>query len=182
MINKALIIFGTIIISKVLYNTYYFLLAKHFLKKYEEYITDQKSWYITENRQRIVHVLKIANIEDNSFPNVQPVGYGYVRTGNLSMFDNVPSLRKDVVECVFTGLKEAKAVFWNRMLEAFNPVYWAEFIIYLPKNILIYLGISGGSIIVKLFQICWWSLGLLSAIAGIFFNKEFMDWIRKYLR
>lgn len=182
MINKIIIIFGSFVLLKVLYNAYYYLLAKNFLKKYEEYITNQKSWYITENRQRIVHVFKKANIIDNSFPNVQLVGYGYVRTGSISMFDNISSLRKDVVECVFTGFKEAKAVFKNRIIEAFNPIYWVELIIYLPKNILTYLGITGGSLIVKISQIIWWSLGLLGAIVGIFFNKEFMGWIQKYLR
>lgn len=50
MINKILVIFGGIIILKVFYNTYYFLLARKFLKKYEEYLTKREDWYITENR------------------------------------------------------------------------------------------------------------------------------------
>lgn len=69
-------------------------------------------------------MLKKANISDNNFSNIQPADYGYVTTGHISMFDNIPSLRKDVVECVFAGLKEARAVFKNRIKEALNPIYW----------------------------------------------------------
>ena len=53
---------------------------------------------------------------------------------------------------------EAKGIFKERILETFNPIYWIESAIFLPKHTLMYLGIKPDNIILKLLQLAWFIL------------------------
>lgn len=167
-----------VVVSKVLYNFYYFLLARYYLKKYQAFLDTKKDWYIQENRQKIISTLKKAGLEDTYLPNVEPIGYGYVSTAGISVFKNLSLLRKDVCQIVYGFLKEAVAVYKSRMIESINPVYWIEAFIFLPKVIFQYLGLSAKGLVVKIFQVIWWILTFVSLVVGIFFNETFTEWIK----
>ena len=183
---KIVITIIIIILSKFIYNLYYFLCARFYLKKYDEYIdknTDNKQdgksgWFISDNRQRIVDVFKKANIKDAKFTNIEEVGYGQIQSSHPSMFDNLAVLRKDVSPLIYTKFREAKQVYKNRIKDSFNPIFWVDFILYFPKVIFGYFDISGDKSIVKVFQLLWWLIGLVSALIGIFFNDNFINWVR----
>lgn len=183
LLNKIIILFVIIICIKVIYNFYYFLLAKWFLKKYKYYIEEnRKDFYISNNRQRIVQLFKKSNIKDTHRSHVESLGLGYVGTSSISLFENISGLREDIVNLVFANLQEACSVFRSRILESFNPVYWGELIIFLPKNILVYLGVKPEKIIIKIFQIFYWIIGVISVVIKIFLNNEPTDWINNLIK
>lgn len=181
MILKIAIVFICIVLFKVIYNLYYFLLAKKYLKEYLNYVKNQNNWSIRENRQKIIKVLEKAGIEDSDQPVTEPAGYGFVRSSSFSVFKNIAVLRRDVVEIINGDLREAVNVYKSRIFESFNSIYWVELIIFLPRVLLSYLGVSAGSIFIKIIQLLWWILAFASTLVGIFFNKEFSAWIGKFL-
>ena len=176
---KILILILIVLIIKALYNLYYFFCAKRYFNKYLEYLENHKDWYITHNKQKIVALLKKANIQDSFLPSAEPIGYGYVQTGNFSVFNNFALLRKDVAQTIGQFMKEAQGVFFNRFIETFNPIFWLEFFIFLPKNIINYLGFNGEGIIGRILQFIWWLLNLVGIVVSLFFNQEFITWVSK---
>ena len=181
MLTKILLLVAFIILFKIIYNFYYYILIKRYFKKYHEYIKDQKGWYIQGHRQNIIKIFQKANLKDIQISNVEPVGLGYVNTNPISLFANIAALREDIASGVVKYFMESQYVFRNRIIEAVNPFYWIESLIYLPKIILKYLGVGVDSIIIKVFQILWWAIVFASTIIGILFNKDFINWMNNLL-
>ncbi|MBI2032336.1 MAG: hypothetical protein HYT09_01695 [Candidatus Levybacteria bacterium] len=178
---KILILTLFLVSLKVLYNLYYFWTAERYYKEYKEYVKDSKSWFIKEHRQQIVKLFKKAGLEDTNQPDVEPIGYGLVSTGSFSVYRNLALLRNDIVIIINGQFREALGIYKQRIFEAFNPIYWVEQLIFLPRIIFSYLGIKSTNVIVKSAQLIWFLIGAVSIIVGIFFNKEFILWAQLIL-
>lgn len=179
MISKILLIIALAVGLKIIYNLYYFLLAKKYYKNYIAYVKGSKSWFVKENRQKIINLLNKAGIKDSHQPTVEPTGYGMIATGSVSVFQNLIVLREDFVTIINGDFREAIGIYKQRIWETFNPFYWAETFFQLPKVIFEYLGIKPGNIIIKIFQLLWWSVVAISTLVGILFNKEFISWFKQ---
>jgi hypothetical protein len=181
MLIKTISLIIFIVLIKVVYNLYYFISVKRYFKKYQEYIDNKKDWYIQGHRQKIIKIFEKANLRDCVIPNIEPMGYGYVNTNGISLFNNIAILENDIATQVVKYLKESEYVYKTRMFDAINPVYWIESFVFLPKIILQYLGVKIEGLIIKIFQIVWWLIVFVSTIIGIFFNENFSNWIRSIL-
>ncbi len=178
MILRITVVFICIALFKVIYNLYYFLLAKRYLKEYLIYVKNQKRWFIRENRQKIAKLLEQAGIVDSDQPITEPAGYGLVRSSSFSIFKNMAVLRADIVKIISSNFREAVSVYRSRIFESFNPVYWVETTIYLPKVILTYLGFKSDKSLIKIFQLIWWIIAAISTVVGIVFNNGFINWVK----
>lgn len=176
-VNHFFWIILAILIFNFTYNLYYFFLAKYYYSRYVKHIEDG-DWFIRENRQNIEKLFRQAGIEDSLIPDTEPAGYGFVRTGSFSVFMNMANLRSDVVQIINGDFREAIAVYRNRAVNTFNPFSWVEFIIFLPKHLFSYLGVSSDSIFIKIMQLIYWLLGLVGTISSIVFNQQLIDWIQ----
>lgn len=176
MTVKLVTLISLILVTKILYNLYNFSVTKYLYKKYIEYIKGSKSWFIKEHKQRIINLFQRAGIKDSYQPNVELAGYGMVSTGNVSVFQNLSVLRKDIVTIINGDFREAIGIYRQRMLEAINPFYLIESFFQLPRLVLEYLGIKPESVFIKLFQLLWWTIVAISTLIGIFFNREFIVW------
>lgn len=127
--------------------------------------TNPKVW---ETKQETIDLFKIAKIKDTSIPVSQKTGYGYISTFNASLFDNYPNNRSNFASHYFSMFDEAKGVFKHRIFECFNPFYWIDLIIFLPKNILNYIGVSPEVRSTKILNIIltsiYWIFGIFVAI------------------
>lgn len=177
----ALYILIIYVFVRLFYYFYYYIKAKKVLDRYENYLENQNDWYISDNRQMIVDMLKKAGIINAQFPYVEYVGFQQVCNSTLSLFNNIATLREDIVRVVHRDLREAKTVFRSRLLATFNPVFYLEIVIYLPKLILEYLGVKKESVVIKLVQTLWWLLQIAGILVGIIFNKRFVDWLNKLM-
>ena len=54
------------------------------------------------------------------------------------------------------SLSAAKGIFKSRIFEAFSPLYWINCILFLPRNILTYLGLDADGIMSKILQLLYW--------------------------
>ena len=62
-----------------------------------------------------------------------------------------PSTRTEFSVTVLNMFEEAEGVFRKNMLDSFNPFYWIDLIVFLPKSLLAYIGISSE---VTAYKIC----------------------------
>ncbi len=197
--SKFLLLSLSIIVYKLVINFSRYLQVKQEFERYKKYLKDSK-WEFTQHTPKIIRLFKDANIKDNVVHTVEPVGYGQLVSGNISVFDNIANRREDVVESVYSKFHQAIGIYRSRMWDAINlknlqnsyprrkrtgyygilplrvqiflnarnprsklrgiqrrinPLYWVEFILMLPKQLLKYLGVQPESAIVKVFQMAY---------------------------
>lgn len=137
----------------------------------------QKDTNLSTYKRSIVNLFKRAGVKDSYIPTVNAVGYGQIASFNASIFANFPNLFKDHVSITLNMFDEAIGVYRSRIFETFNPFFWVECIIFLPKNILQYLGIDSEKVIVKIFQVIWW----FAAPISIIFRDSIISFIKRLL-
>ncbi len=147
------------------------------IEKYEgEYVlfpTGDNTIY--EHRQHVIKLWKRAGIADVCIPMAQKMGYGQLASMKVSIFTNFPSLQTVQYGPALNMFSEAKGVYRSRIFESFNPLYWIDLIIFLPKNVLLYLGMDDEKAPFKIlnvfFQALWWVV----CTVVILFHDEVKD-------
>ncbi len=127
----------------------------HYERKYVKYLSNQNTDF-SEHTDSVIQLFKAAGVSDLVIPFTQPAGFGMVAHGSTSLFANIGNLRKDTVAMMHNCFAKAKGTFKHRIVETFSPIFWINCVIFLPRNILEYLGLKGDSIFVKLFQLLYW--------------------------
>lgn len=112
---------------------------------------------------------------------MEPLGYVYVRTGGASIFQNFPNAREDYAHSVVRMFHQATGVYRSRMIETFNPLYWIEAVINLPKQLLNYLGLPSESIVIKIAQLMWWIAGAVFGFVYALYRPELEAVIKNWL-
>ena len=135
----------------------------HYEKRYTQYLQDVTLGF-TENTAAVTKLFKSADLTDRIIPVVQPVGFGQVLQGQTSLFNNMANRREDVVSNMIACFSTARGTFKNRITENFSPIFWINCILFLPRTVLEYLGISGESLIAKLLQLVYWVAAPLFAL------------------
>ena len=100
-----------------------------------------------------------------------------IQTGNVSLFNNLFVNDKRIVTLAFTSFDESIGVYKQRLRENFNPIFWIECFIYLPKNIFKYLGLKDSSIFVKISQILYWVITVFYTLYNEQINKFIQDFL-----
>ncbi len=118
-----------------------------------------------------------AGINSYFFSFAQPVGYGYYSNGKAPIIDNLFYYDNRLIMNVISLFDQAIGTFRSRIIENFNPIFWIEFVIFLPKNIFKYLGFNTSSIPIKLFQIVYWVSGAFYTIYSDQINKLIQDFL-----
>ena len=172
---KYLIIFVIIWVYRLISNIYYLNRINFLSDEYEKYWTEKKQ-SVAEYLSEIINIFKKANIRDKHFSHVVPLGFGQIQTGNVSLFDNFFVNDKRVLSYALSSFEEAKGVYKMRIRENFNPIFWIECIIYLPKNIFKYLGLNESSLPSKICQILYWFIAVFYTL----YNKEINKFIQDF--
>jgi hypothetical protein len=167
--KNLLIIILLLVAVKFLLNFLKYLTCKRYFKVYNEHLKNP-NFKIEEIKHQIIKIFKDADVLDNYTTVVQPVGYNRISTATgVSMMANIGSLREDVVMGNLAMFHSAIGTYRSRMWESINPVYWFEFVIFLPKNIFHYLGISAESVFIKIGNIIYWIVTVV--LYGTFSNE-----------
>jgi hypothetical protein len=172
---KYLIIFALILAYRLVVNLVRRKKCASFLNLYLEGGND---WNFGMQQDEIVELFRKAGIEDNHVPYAQPVGYGKVASGMVSVFQNLSSHREDIVHIVLTMFHRALGVYSKRAKETFNPLFWVEYILYLPKNVLQYFGLPPDHVFVRTVQIIYWAISAIASFFNIFSQPEMMSFFR----
>ncbi len=174
------IIFIVMVIVKLPINLYKYFLCKQYLDKYNNWLTNT-DWQLVQDKSQVIKLFKDANLQDSKFQFEALVGQSHIATGNAWVFDNFPSYREEVVGRTIGYFHQAIGVYRSKSVEVFNPFYWIELIIYLPKHVLNYLGVLPESVIVKIIQLLYWLVSILYLLYATEINVFIKEWISKLI-
>ncbi len=129
------------------------------------------------HKNTILNYIKYAGVTDKYIPISQPLGLGQVATGNVSVFQNLLNQREDFAFTVIELLLEARGNYWSKFVNSINPFYWLRIVLYIPKFVLSYIGISPDSICIKIIQLIYWLLGITFTVLISVFPQKVKDFI-----
>lgn len=138
-------------------------------KEYFLWLSDSRTHNVAEKRSKLKSLIAHANIPDAKIPVTQPVGFSYVAHATVSVLENFPSQRADIAECLLSLINDAIGVYKDRMWNAFNPLWWINTLIFLPRSICTYLNVKADSLFVKMGQLMWWAVGTAFAVYKLLF-------------
>lgn len=177
---KIAIIFLAIVAFKATSNFIKYKRCQKLSKMHLEWLAD-KSDKFTQYKGEILSLFKGAGISDSMVPVTQPTGYGQIASFNASLYLNFPSKVAAFAAGIADKFDQAVGIYRQRYLESFNPLYWIETILFLPKHLLQYIGISSDRIAFKLCNILctfvWWLIGALF----IFFGPQLKQFVLSLL-
>lgn len=134
-------------------------------KKIESYFntiyTNNTNHLVYETKDEAIKLFKQAGIEDSFIPVTQPMGYGRVASFKASTFGNYPSPLNVFFSPQLRMFSTATGVYKKKIFESINPLYWIELVIFFPKFIFQYLGISGETIVIKIINLIYWFISSL---------------------
>ena len=133
---------------------------------------------LAKSRSSFKSLMKKADIDDCIVPKTIPTGYMSVAHVNYPVLEQFPSREESFVVATNTKMLEAMGVFKSRCIETVNPIYWINTVIFLPKKVISYLGVSAESILIKLAQLIWWIVCLIITII----NFIYPDYLRNILQ
>lgn len=177
--TNLLIVFALLIALHALYNLINFLRFPHIeALLIGNYTNDAKlKMKAKSHKNTILNYIKYAGIKDKTIPISQPLGLGQIATGNVSIFQNLLNQREDFAFHAMDCLLEAKGNYWSNFLNSVNPFYWLRIFLYIPRNILTYLGVNSESILIKIFQLIYWLVGVIFTVLISVFPEEIKAFI-----
>jgi hypothetical protein len=163
MIKIVIIICG-IIIVKIIINAYRYFEINHYYKCYQEWFSDN-NLNLVQKKESVIHLWKMAGIQDSFVPRMENAGYGKLMTYNKHIFFSFPSNEEDLVNATILAFNQAIGIYRRRIYNSINPIEWILGVIFLPQHLLQYLGLKVENVFVKICQVIWW---LVATISGFF--------------
>lgn len=178
----AVFIYALVVLAslKLLINTSRYIQCRRYIKMYSRYLADP-DWRLTEHKSQIANLLEGAGVQDTVIGFTEPAGWGFVRHGEASVLMNLTNRRADVVSAFSKMLYEAKGTYRARALETFNPIYWIEFVIFLPRKLLGYLGIAPEHLVVKVTQLIYGVAVFIGAFLFALYRPDVEQLVKNWI-
>lgn len=173
--------FLLIALLKLVVNTIRYLQGRRYLRMYYHFLANP-TWEVTQHKSQIIRLIREAGVEEGYRGVVEPAGWGQLLRVNAPVLENFPNRREDFVELTLTMFNQAIGTYRSRMFETFNPIYWVELVVNLPKILLTYLNVPTESVIIKLAQLSWWVLGTVCGIFYAVYKSEIDQVIRIWIQ
>ena len=170
-----------ILAVKFILNLSKYMRTKRYHDQYVNWLTVNRTPKLIESRAQVIALLKDAGVKDSYVGTVQPMGYGYVGTGNTLVMDNFPNARQDVANLTNAMFLQAVGTYRSRMIDTFNPLRWIEWAIFLPRNTLLYLGVSADGVVIKLAQVVWWIVAAIVSFSYALYRPELESLIKGWI-
>lgn len=176
MLIKIVILFIFVIAFKASSNYIKFKRCQKLSKMHMDWLADSCDEF-SQYKGEVKKLFLGANIPDSCIPTSQAIGYGQIANANASVYLNFPSKVMGIAAALTDKFDEAIGTYRTRFLESFSPLYWIETILFLPKNLLQYIGLDSEKIAFKLCNILltfiWWCLG----VAFMFFKPQLQEFL-----
>ncbi len=177
--SNLFIILIVVVVLHSLYNLINYLCFPYIKNLFIGNFTDNAKLKIKAktHKNTILNYIKHSGVKDKYIPVSQPLGFGQIANGNVSIFQNILNQREDFASNAMEFLMEAKGNYWYKFVNSINPFYWLRIFLYIPKNVFTYLGVNSDSIIIKIFQLLYWLIGIIFTILVSVFPEEVKSFI-----
>lgn len=172
-----LIAFGCAFLYRLTVNVNALLWLNHYKEKYTQYLANAERGF-AENTSAVTKLFKDAGLADRMIPFVQPMGYSQILQGQTSLFSNMENRREDVIGNMLSCFASARGTYKDRIIENFSPIFWINCVLFLPRTVLTYLGVSADNFFAKLCQLIYW----LTAPFLVLFRDNLYELIRSLLK
>lgn len=157
-----------IFIYRLIKNTVNFFRIKYLAELHFEYMK-QKNSDIVNKSQEVISLFKSAKIKDSKIAVSQPLGYMQIANFEAFAFENFPTLDTRFVFIHVDMFTRAEGVFKKNIIDCFNPIFWIDSILFLPKHFLEYLGMNMDEKISKLLNVfIYIIIGITGYVANMF--------------
>lgn len=176
---KMLIMFLVVVVIKFSLNFHNFLRIKQLSNYHLEFLEGKRPNF-TEYRQEVIELFRKAHVKNAYIPVSEPTGYGQIVNMNVDVFSMFPSEFSIISAPAIKMFSEAQGVFRKNMFDSINPIFWIEFLIFLPKNLLIYLGLNQKKALFKTFNLIFTFLWWFFCTLVTFFQAEIKQFIIEF--
>lgn len=143
----------------LLSNVYNFKRTKKLKIYHLDFLNGEKQDFSTY-KSEVLSLFKKAKIKDSHFPVTQHVGYNYLAKITASVWATFPSKIEYVAVTIDSMFDEAIGYYRKNIFNSFNPLFLIEKVLFFPKAILDYLGLSpehrSTKILNLLLTAFWW--------------------------
>ncbi len=173
-------------IYKFAINTLYIVRIRAFRKKHKQYFEklneeEVDSWEFVKKVPDIKALIKKAGVEDQVLSFMEPAGLGFAQQKRISVLDNISANSREIQSRVMDAFYRAEGVFESRRRDAYNPFFWTETIIYLPSNILSYIGLPRISVWARVANVIGWVATVVGFITSLPDFAGFREIVSQYL-
>lgn len=139
---------------------------------YYLWLTDHSSAGAARERSMLKKLIAHAGVSNPSIPTVEPLGWGRLASFNIDILENFPSNREDIAKLTCRAIQDALGVYKNRMWASVNPLSWIQFLVFLPRSIIGYLGMNTDTVLSKFLQLVWWIICSAFALAKMVYADK----------
>lgn len=176
MLKNFLIMFLLIVLYRISFNLSKLFRTKKLLKIFITITHDKVDNRVYETKNEVIELFLSAGIKDAFIPVAERRG-SVITTYTASLFNAYPTNRVDFFSHYITMFDETIGTFKHRIFETFNPFFWINFVLFLPKNIIDYLGLNTNTVFVKILNLIFW---ICTFLLGLF-QSEFKTFILSHL-
>lgn len=102
-----------------------------------------------------------------------------ITNGGLSpVLANITMKNSLISQHITDKFESAVGIAKYNLKQCFSPIYWINSLLFLPKNIFVYLNVSAESILVKIFQFIYWFAGVIFTL----FSSDIANWIKSFIQ
>ena len=165
-----LIIF--VLIFLFIKNIYSYLRIKVLRCRYEKYLLPGNNTF--EGMEiEVEQLIKSAGVRDSIVPQAKSIGYGRIQERDISALNNMLVKETDIIQAIMRMFRKAEQIYKIRAIRCINPFYWIDFVFFLPKHILSYLGYENSfNLFKKCTQFIYW---FVCTLCVIFFDELLKD-------
>ncbi|UVI32064.1 hypothetical protein [Paenibacillus spongiae] len=158
MLLVSVFIFVIVVISRLILNLFRLNKTKMYLREYMNWLNSGEARIdLMEHQHMVTTLVNKAGKGDIRVPVSQAMGYGQIANFKADPFAAFPNRLESVAHITIQTLKSCIGIYRFRCFESFNPIYWLGLIVFLPRSILLYLGVESKSIVTKVFNLLWWA-------------------------
>lgn len=172
--------FVCILVYKFLSNLYYYHACKKLQLIYVDWINGEDNNCLY-TKAKVLKLFKRAHIKDAIFCQTEHVGYGQIVSYNIQAMSNYPLHNEDHMNYTLRAYDEAIGYFRDEMFNTFNPIYWIDTIIFLPKNILEYIGADTEKVSSKILNVILTAIWWIITVLGVIYHDKIISAIQDFL-
>ena len=124
--------------------------------------------WITDHQLEIKKRVLNSGVGDQIKSFMDPAGYGFVQQKGISALDNLLFMNKDIMEASRELLERAKGHYKIQAWLSLSPLFWIEFIVLIPREIVKLTGFDSEKKVTKsilnIAQLLYWIVTIIYTI------------------
>jgi len=175
----VLYIFASIMTIRFILYFSKFLYVKKVIKKQDLYVRslfkeksekeikkgNKAGSWVNDNLVQIKKVVENSSVSDYTNTYMEPVGYGHVQQKTMHALDNILYKNTDILMQARDVLQSTKGYYKVESFKCIKPIYWIEFIVFLPREIVNYFGdideSKSSTFFIKIIQVIYWLISII---------------------